>query len=391
MSAATLENVSFDYSVVGIKDLQVDASQSSNGKKMRNPDIIMNDLPYKTNTRFWTSLYSRYGFNDQFMKYFSYDEVFDRIHKVDSNDRIRVCVEKSADKAPSLLAVSNPTKPVPRYEEVLDILKRYEGEKFTYHNGVLSSVHAPSIGGSTSIAGDVFENRFAVNIPIDGYGQTSLYLAMLRQVCSNGAVAMSKAFRSSLNLGKGEDSINHTLIRALDSYNNDEGFHALRQRLEAASKSWASIYEAGILFKHLLSMHINEELDEEIRDAAVIDTRMLSDGLTNPVLKRFHQLTGDTSMLYGMANIDSMSPTRQRKLPVKATVYDLINFATEVATHHSDAAGQRKLQGWFGTSVTNEYDLENSVEAFPDFQDLFLGKKFSEGFTGSQVLDVTRN
>ena len=39
--------------------------------------------------------------------------------------------------------------------------------------------------------------------------------------------------------------------------------------------------------------------------------------------------------LYGLANLDTLSPKRQRTLPVDCKVYDLLNFATEIATHHA--------------------------------------------------------
>ena len=48
--------------------------------------------------------------------------------------------------------------------------------------------------------GEDHKQRIAVHTPIDGYGSPAVYLALLRQVCSNGMVAMSKAFKTSLNI-----------------------------------------------------------------------------------------------------------------------------------------------------------------------------------------------
>lgn len=383
-------DISFSYDIVSIKDLCVKKTTGESKAVRQNMPIEVAGREVITTPRFWNSLYSRYGFNSQFEKFFSHEEIFDRIHRVENNDKIRICVEQGETGKGKLLAVSNPSKPVADYTEVLDLLKQYDGENLAYNNGELSSMHSPRIGGSTEISGDLFHNRFSVSVPVDGYGQTSLYLALMRQVCSNGAIAMSKAFRSTLQLGKGDDSVIPTLIRALDSYNNDEGFHALRQRIESSSKSWASVYEASQLHKQLIKMHLNDELTSDgpvkSTDGVVLDERFAADGWNTPVLKRFHNLIGDTSMMYGFANTDALGLRKQKTLPVKCTVYDLVNFATEVSTHHSSAGGQRRLSGWFGTTVSNEYDLEGTVETMPNFQDLFIGKKLSAGLTGSALL-----
>ncbi len=390
--------------IISIKDIQV--VKPEKGTKVDSVEV--NGETIKTQQRFWTSLFSRYGFNNQFFKYFSHDEVFDRIHNTEKKDKIRVCIERSEGRAGRMLAVSNPTKPIADFDDVMELLQRYDGERLTYHNGELSTLHSPRIGGSQLIAGDLFHNKFAVHVPVDGYGQTNIYLAMLRQVCDNGLCAVSKAFRSTLQLGKSDDSVVPTLVRALDSYNNDEGFHALRSRIESSSQSWASVYEASALYKQLIKMHLAEELDAALPEGgyASMVTKLLVDGPKvapsryleserlnefTPVLSAFHRLTGNTSSLYGIANADDLSIKRQKALPVKCTVYDMVNFATEVSTHHSNPAGQRRLQGWFGTAVSNEYDLEGTVKEFPDFADFHMGQKFGSGVTGSTVGDNFSN
>ena len=386
--------VQFDYEVVSIKDLAVIDNKEAHKNNRLNLPISVGGRDLKSTPRFWNSLYSRYGFNGQFNKYFSHEEIFSRIHAVEKNDKIRLCVEYSGADEPRLLAVSNPTKPVAHYAEVMELLSEYDGENLAYSNGELTSLHAPRIGGSQPIVGDLFHNRFAVSVPVDGYGQTSLYLALLRQVCMNGAVAMSKAFRSSLSLGKGDDSVLPTLTRALDSFNNDEGFHALRQRIESSAKSWASVHEALNLYKNLIKMHLSDELtsDGAVKaiDGVVLDERYAAGGWDTPILSKFHALTGDTSMLYGLANMEALSPKRQKTLPVKCTVYDLVNFATEVSTHHSNAAGQRRMAAWFGTTVSNEYDMEGTLDSFGDFADFHVTRKLASGVTGSDF-DPSQN
>ena len=397
---ATLTLPKIENQIISIKDIRVIKPEKGQDQKASSIPVEINGEVIQTQQRFWTSLFSRYGFNSQFFKYFNHDEVFDRIHSTEKNDKIRICIERGEDKTGRMLAVSNPTKPIADLDTVRDLLERYEGERLTYHNGEISALHSPRIGGSSMIGGDLFHNKFSVHVPIDGYGQTNLYLAMLRQICSNGAVAISRAFRSTLQLGKSDDSVIPTLVRALDSYNNDEGFHALRARIESSTSSWASVFEAAGLYRELIRMHLSDELSTDAPTSPMIsglvqsvtartgkyyDSERLNE--STPVLQAFHKMTGDTSVLYGIANSDALSIKRQKNLPVKCTVYDMLNFATEVSTHHSTPSGQRRLQGYFGTAVSNEYDLEGTQKEFPDFADFHLGQKFGGGLTGSSVSD----
>jgi hypothetical protein len=110
------------------------------------------------------------------------------------------------------------------------------------------------------------------------------------------------------------------------------------------------------------------------------------DEIGSPLLTAFHRLTGDVSHLYGIANPDALSVKRQRSLPTKAKVYDLINFVSEIATHHAKEEGARAAQVWLGTLISGEYDLENSCDAFDSFQDFFIERKLD----GESAMDLQR-
>lgn len=105
----------------------------------------------------------------------------------------------------------------------------------------------------------------------------------------------------------------------------------------------------------------------------------------SPVIAAFHRMTGDISQTYGLANIEALSAKRQRSLPVGCKVYDLLDFASELATHHADEQGARASQAWLGTLLSGEYDLENS---FDEFQDFFLDRKL-DGETALDLQKVT--
>ena len=89
-------------------------------------------------------------------------------------------------------------------------------------------------------------------------------------------------------------------------------------------------------------------------------------------MNAFGKMTGDLTRVYGLANMDALSAKRQRTLPSACRVYDLLNFASELATHHAKPEGGRKLQAYIGDLVSGEYDLEGTADQFPDWRDFFV-------------------
>jgi len=85
--------------------------------------------------------------------------------------------------------------------------------------------------------------------------------------------------------------------------------------------------------------------------------------------------------LYGLANLDALSVKRQRVLPARCRVYDLLNFASEVATHHSTTEGNRSMQAFIGSVISDEYDMEGTAETVTDFADFLV----ADGGVGSPV------
>jgi hypothetical protein len=187
--------------------------------------------------------------------------------------------------------------------------------------------------------------------PIDGFGHPRIYLSFLRQVCSNGMIGYAKAFRSDISLGK---DIAHCIGRALDGFDNGEGYAALRQRFESAQQSWASVRECAELCKQLSLMNDGESLK------------------ANHWLGDFRRMTGDLNTLYGLANLDAISQKRQRVLPTRCRVYDLLNFASEMATHRASPAASRRLQGFIGSIISDEYDMEGTAQSVTEFADFFV-------------------
>jgi hypothetical protein len=231
-------------------------------------------------------------------------------------------------------------------------MTEHGGDALQYHDGVVTARHTPRSGElPTDIGPDRFHNRFVSEVPIDGFGQPRIFLSMLRQVCANGMVGYSRSFRSDIRIGS---DAHHTLARAFGQFDSDEGFAALRQRFEAAQRSWASVREVLTLRQTLARTRPRDWHDH------------------TPFVNRLDELAGDLHGLYGVANLANLSVKRQRILPSRCRVYDLLNLASEIATHRADPLGGRNLQAFIGTLISDEYDLEGTAEKVPEFQDLFV-------------------
>lgn len=359
----------FQYTTVGLKDLQIelkpiapvrvkDTEKGVDGYAVHGGmavDAIIIDGERITPTgRFWESLYSRFNLNKAFFKFFTHKEVFERINEREKDTKIRLCIERKTNGNPRLLAATGLNRPVLVYDDLLDILERYgaKGDNVRYDSGVIRSTHTPRTGDyKFQIGGDEFRNRFELHAPIDGYGQPAMYLSMLRLICANGAIGYANAFRTALQLGHGGDNTRYALIRALDGFNNEDGYAALRDRFETATKSWASLHEQQSLYHTLI------RLDETSKN--------------KDITPRFEQITGRPMELYHR-DPNLLTEKKQRTLPVACRVYDIINFATEVSTHNVSEKSARVLDAWVGELISHDFDLEDSCDHFDDWRAFFL-------------------
>lgn len=349
---------SFTYGIANVQDLMVTDSERTSSGKLAVKRMHVDDHSVTPTPRFWTSFFHRYGVSESIFRYFQPAEVFTRIAERASNDQIRYCIERRDNRPPQLLAVSNPSRPVIRHGEVVDLVHRYDGMDVDYADGVVRSTHVPGSGERPfTVGGDRFQHRFVMETPIDGYSQPKIYLSFLRTVCSNGMVGYGRAFRSDISIGK---DIAHCISRVLDGFDNGEGYAALRQRFESAQTSWASVRECSDMYRILAKNSDGHAIkcDHWLRD--------------------FHRMTGNLSTVYGLANLDAISQKRQRLLPARCRVYDLLNFASEMATHRAEPQGRRALQAFIGTMISDEYDMEGTAQSVTDFADFFVQDSVNE-------------
>lgn len=349
-----MKDLKFELKTCNVRDFRVQYERDERS------NVNVSGLSYageklRPTKRFWRSFFQRFRISENVFRYFEPPEVFHRISTRAENQRIQFCVERDKQSAPRLLAVTTPGRPIIPFEDINKLVEDYEGTDVHYSNGQIISTHMPRSGGSRfNLGGDDFEHRFLMETPVDGFGHPKIHLSLLRLVCENGMVGYSKAFRSDISLGK---DVRHCIVRALESYDNGEGYAALRQRFESAQSSWASIRECLDLYQALTRVR----LDDGRKPYKLLDD--------------FRKMTGNLHMLYGLANLDAISTKRQRILPAKCRIYDLLNFASEVGTHHATPEGNRTMQAYVGGLISDEYDMEGTAKTTEQFSDFFLQAK----------------
>lgn len=367
--------VTFEYGQNKIRDFKVNVvkGKGSKGKNVVASILINDSIEAIPTKRFWKSLHQRFRYSPNIHKYFEYEEVFQRIVDRASNSDVRWCLEKVDGHKPKLLAITNPNTPMIEVGPLMGVLDEYSAEQKDYSNGVVRSTHTPKVPWHFQVGGDSFINKFIVDTPIDGHGKPAIYVSLLRLVCTNGMVGYSPSFRTELNVGKKNDSIEFSLSRALESFNNEEAYAALQSRVEAAQNSWASVFEVMQLHRTIIKVYGSGNLKGVKQLNIGGETGNTWDDV--PVMKQFATMTGDLNKQYGLANIDALSPKKQKTLPAKCTIYDVLNFSSEVGTHHATPEGNRQCQAFCGKIMTSEYDLEGTRETFLDFKDFFIGNE----------------
>lgn len=361
-----------NYEEFSIKDIRADISTDVKTGKKEIERVTIGGQEVAPTPRFWNSLYSKFGFSGSFFNYFSPEEVLNRIAEVRPDERVRVCLQQEPGaEMKSVLAVSSPHKPYLPYDQVVEILANGDPlSEITLSNGIIRASYAPRGESRFSIAGDEFESRFDTFVPIDGYGAPSTVLGTLRLVCANGLVALSKIFQNRIPIGaKDNDGGLARIIQTLESFGNDEGYAALRSRLESATTSMASVAECNIIQKSVL-----QAMSGQKREGS--ESEALKD-----LLNTFDRMFGNFGTLYGLVNENSIGQKRLQTLPSRATVYDLMNYATEISTHYvPNELKRRNVQGIIGEMLSKEYDLEGSAKnGRRDFIDLYVDSEMGSG------------
>ena len=199
-------------------------------------------------------------------------------------------------------------------------------------------------------SGEYFR-RFKICYPVDSVGMPCIYLSMQRLVCSNGSTAQVAEFRTDIEIN---DESGLHLSRLLASFNNQYGFSALEERLGIAQSTAASVNEL---------LEIDNLLQNHVADKRAY--RMLHN--------RLDEVAGEPCFQYGTTSLNNIPAKKRSLLPVNCSVNDLLNFCSELTSHHGNLLDNAvSFDVAAGKILAHEFDLEGMYGHRKKSPDFFL-------------------
>ena len=330
--------------------------------------IAFNDREYRLSKRFFSSFARRMKFSTNVFNYFSPQEFLARV----AERKPEMAFQATFDNHSGLLlGVTDPDRQLlPAHIACKVIADDPRTRKIAYNDGVWVAEMMLDEKFEVPHAGEYYR-KLQLNYPVDGLGMPSIYLATMRVVCSNGAVAAVSQFRTDIEVN--DESGTH-LGKLLKSFSNDYGFSAMSERLIAAQDTVASVNEL---------LNIDALIAANVSDKSAY--RVIHD--------RLNDIAGDPCYQYAVTSLQSIPRKKQTLMPVACSVNDLLNFCSELTTHHGELLHRpRAFDEKAGQMLAQEFDLEGMYHTngrpSPDFflDDLALG-----GHRAGESLERERN
>ena len=296
--------------------------------------IQYEDRTYNTTARFITSFARKLKFSNNIFNYFSAEEVFDRVQQRNPDVAFKVTFDRQDGE---ILGVVDENKKLLPAEIACNVFASDPRvRKIQYSKGVWEAEFL--LDETFAIRNDSeYARKIWVHYPVDGVSMPCVYLSVLRQVCSNGMVAMVPGFRTDIEIN--DESGTH-LSRLLRSYNNENGFMALESRLQTAQDTLASVNEL-LKFENLLAAQISDQ-----SSVSQLQTRL-------------EEMAGDPCARYETTSLNNIAMKKRSLLPVDCSVNDLFNFCSELTTHHENIISRvDAFNAVLGGMLAQEFDLE---------------------------------
>lgn len=303
--------------------------------------IDVNGERFKLSNRFLKGLAQRMKVPFSVFELFTPMEVIGRAAERAPDLPLRVTLDHEKREALALVEDKGVPMPAGNIEVVMHEDRRLQ--KFDYNDGVITGKF--DLGESWDIPGDsTYGVHINVDVPVDGMGAPEVTLSTWRQVCTNGAVAEAPMFRTKMEV---KDNSGQHFKRLLSSFSNPRGIEMLHERLIAANGTKASVDEV---------YRVESFVRRQVRDAR---HQML-------LCERLQEVADNPCVRYGVTDLGSIGERRRGLLPVGCSVADLINYASELGTHHADLLKNAKsIHGLTGEFYARGYDLE---EMYPNAQ-----------------------
>ena len=327
------------FETVRITPRQVADSVVEDNGRFRG--LAVDGEEYKPSHRFLKGLAQRMKVPLGVFELFTPLEVIRRAAERAPDLHLRLTVDREEHKALALIEDRGVPIPAGNIEIIMKDDRRLQ--EFDYHDGVITGRF--DLGEAWDIPNDSkYGVHISTEVPVDGMGTPVTTLATWRQVCSNGAVAEAPLFRTKMEV---KDNSGEHFRRLLRSFRNPRGVEFLHERLIAANGTKASV--------------------DEVYQAEAFIRRQVRDARHQMLLcERLQAVADNPCVRYGVTDLAAIGERRRGLLPTGASVADVMNFVSELSTHH---AGLLKNQGsanvLLGDFYSRSYDLE---EMYPHAQ-----------------------
>jgi len=264
---------------------------------------------FQPTRRFIDSFARKMKFSANIFRLFSAEEVFERLRDRMPHLSLKATFDLQEN---TVLGVLDKGKKVLPPEHAFKILLQDDRlTKMEYRDGVWQAQF--ELDEHFEIANDSpYTPMFWLDYPVDGLSNAAITLGVMRVVCSNGAKAMSRGFRTEIEVN---DSYGLHLSKLLASYRNEDGFSALRFRLEAAQLTKASVAELQQV-------------------GALLSANVANKHTLQNLLSKLEELAGEPCSVYKVTSLKNISEKKAKLLPVECSVNDLFIFCSELTTHH---------------------------------------------------------
>jgi hypothetical protein len=335
------------FEPIAITPRQMVEALDSDEEKIKG--LVLGQTTYKLSDRFYKTLAGELGIPFGVFGFFSPLEVMTRAAEKEPDLPLRVTVDTARDQALGLTRDKGLPMPVKFIEGVLHEDRRLQ--EVEYGNGMLSAML--DLDDPWNVPNDsTYHVRVRCRVPVDGVGMPDMSLATWRQVCSNGAVAEAPLFRTKMEI---KDNSGEHFRRLLASFSNPSGIEMLQERMCTAAGTKASVGEVVLL--------------EGLIRRSVANTR-------NQMLlrERLNEIAENPCVRYGVTDLTNIGQKKRPLLPVGCSVADLLNFASELASHHAELLKpESTLHSFAGTVLSKDFDLEDLYPNAVRTSNFYLG------------------
>lgn len=317
--------------------------------------LAIGGTTYKPSARFYKTLAAELGIPYGVFGFFTPQEVMVRAAEKEPDLPLRVTLDTAKEELLGLTQNKGLPMPIQYIENVLHGDRRLR--EVEYADGMLSAML--DLDEPWDVPNDsAYRVHVRCRVPVDGAGMPDMSLATWRQVCSNGAVAEAPLFRTKMEI---RDNNGEHFRRLLASFSNPSGVEMLQSRMCEAAGTKASVGEVMLL--------------EGMIKRSVASTR-------NQMLlrERLDEVAGNPCVRYGVTDLANIGQKKRPLLPVGCSVADLLNFASELATHHAEMLKpDSTLHSFAGTLLSKGFDLEDLYPNVLRTSDFYLkGVDFSK-------------